>query len=135
MKNKKQYLLLVGFLLSSIHLFAGTNSAPGDAILPKPKIDVQEFFSRNVRYPDLAAETGVMGTVYVKAYVTSEGSLDSVSLKEGVYSKKHPKAAELLNNEGVRVVKLIPAGSFTPGSVEGKPIGIWITVPVRFQIN
>ena len=54
--NKKYYFLILGFFLTSLHLFARTASVSGDTILPKPKIDLQQFLANHVRYPDLAAE-------------------------------------------------------------------------------
>lgn len=100
--------------------------------LPRPKIDLQTFFSSHVKYPDLAAETRIQGTVYVKAVVATDGSLDAstITLDRGLRN-----GGAGLNDEAMRVVKMIPPGSFSPGNNNGEPVRVWIKIPVRFTVN
>jgi protein TonB len=100
--------------------------------LPKPKIDLQAFFNTHVKYPDLAQETGVQGTVFVKAVVKSDGSIDKSTITIG---KGIKNGGAGLNDEALRVVRLIPDGSFSPGNNNGNPVNVWISIPVRFQVN
>lgn len=100
--------------------------------LPRPKIDLQEFFMTHVKYPDLAAETGIQGTVFIKAVVKADGSIDKSTITIG---KGLKNGGAGLNDEAIRVVKLIPDGSFSPGNNNGNPVNVWISIPVRFTIN
>jgi TonB family protein len=130
MNKQKQYFLIFGFLISSFQLFAGTISVTGDTMLPKPKIDMQEFFANNVKYPVKAEELGVVGTVYVKALMMTDGSLDSIQICKGL---KNGGAG--LNKESLRVVGLISNGSFEPATYNGETVRCWITFPVRYTID
>jgi protein TonB len=93
---------------------------------------LNEFFQKNLKYPDLAFETRLEGTVYVKVRVKSDGSIDksSVSIGKGLKG-----GGAGLHDEAIRLVKMIPDGSFTPGKNNGAPVNVWINIPVRFVIN
>lgn len=94
---------------------------------PEAKIDLSEFFSRHVKYPDDALEKGREGTVYIKFVVTREGNVESPHIAKGLSDDYG------LNQEALRVVKLIPPGSFTPATVRGAPVNCWVSIPVRFE--
>jgi TonB family protein len=136
MKNKKQYVLILGFLISSLHLFAGTDSVCGDTISPKAKINLQEYFVQHVRYPELAMETGTTGTVWITAKVTLDGNLDSIFISKGVDEMgMEPDPGKRLNEEALRVVKLIPLASFDPGTINGQPAVLSVVIPIRFEMS
>lgn len=99
---------------------------------PAFKGDLASFFRDKIKYPDLAFETRVEGTVYVKFIVTPDGGVDpsTVQIAKGL---KNGGAG--LNDEALRVAKLLPDKSFKPGSNNGTPVRVWVTIPVRFQIG
>jgi protein TonB len=100
--------------------------------LPRPNIDLQEFFNSHVKYPELAIDTRIQGTVFVKAVVKSDGSIDKSTI---VIGKGLRNGGAGLNDEAMRVVKMIPDGSFTPGNNHGNPVNVWISIPVRFSVG
>src|SRR5690242_11846960 len=112
--NMKFFPLLVVFqlfvLIGSAQTNDKVNGEPlGDTILPTPKINLQDFFATHIRYPDISYEAGVDGTARIKARVTTEGNLDSISISEGVKETgMSPDPGKELNDEALRVVKLIP---------------------------
>lgn len=65
------------------------------------------------------------GKVVVKFCVTSKGGVDLVSIYKGVDPQ--------LDAEAIRVVKSLPL--FKPGKQGGKPVPVWFSVPITFQIK
>jgi len=84
-----------------------------------------QFIADNTRYPAVPQENNIQGTVTVKFCVTSKGGVDQVSILRGVDPE--------LDAEAIRVVKILP--TFRPGKQGGKPVPVWYTVPIRFQIK
>jgi protein TonB len=83
------------------------------------------YIADNIKYPQIAQENNIEGKVIVRFCVTSRGGVDQVSVFKGV--------DPALDAEAVRVVKTLPA--FKPGRQGGKPVPVWFTVPIVFQIN
>lgn len=84
-----------------------------------------KYIADNLKYPQIAQENNIAGKVIVRFCVTSKGGVDMVSVIKGV--------DPALDAEAIRVVKTIPA--FKPGKQGGKPVPVWFTVPIIFQIN
>jgi periplasmic protein TonB len=84
-----------------------------------------KYIAENVKYPPIAQENNIEGKVIVRFCVTSKGGVDQVSVFKGV--------DPALDAEAIRVVKTLPA--FKPGKQGGKPVPVWFTVPIVFQIN
>jgi len=84
-----------------------------------------KYIADNVKYPQIAQENNIEGKVIVRFCVTSKGGVDQVSVFKGV--------DPALDAEAIRVVKTLPA--FKPGKQGGKPVPVWFTVPIIFQIN
>lgn len=79
----------------------------------------------HIKYPAMAAENGIQGTVTVKFVVKQDGSIGEVTVVRG----KDPD----LDREAVRVVKTLQR--FTPGMINGKPVNVWYTIPIRFRLS
>ena len=86
---------------------------------------MMSWISRNVKYPQKAAEEKVYGMVHVSFVVSSTGKVSDVKIKKGV----HP----LLDAEAVRVVGEMP--DWKPGSQKGKPVDVGYVIPVNFSLN
>jgi len=93
--------------------------------MPEPLVDITSFLAKNVDYPQAAIDNEIQGTVYVRFIVTKTGKVSNVEIQRGV--------DPLLDNEAIRVVKTMP--DFTPGLQNGRPVSVWFTVPIVFQIN
>jgi periplasmic protein TonB len=84
-----------------------------------------KYIADNIKYPQIAQENNIEGKVIVRFCVTSRGGVDMVTVFKGV--------DPALDAEAIRVVKTLPA--FKPGKQGGKPVPVWFTVPIVFQIN
>jgi periplasmic protein TonB len=83
-----------------------------------------KYIAENTRYPDIAKENNIQGRVIVKFCVTSKGGVDLVSIYKGIDPE--------LDAEAIRVVKGLP--TFKPGKQSGRPVPVWYSVPITFQI-
>jgi protein TonB len=83
------------------------------------------FIKSAVVYPELAAEMGEQGIVYVKFVVNRDGSIEQVSIRQGV--------SEALDKEAQRVVKKMP--NWIPGEQNGKKVRVSYTLPISFKLG
>jgi len=82
------------------------------------------FIADNTKYPPEALENLVQGKVFIKFAVWSDGSVRRLE----VTRKVHPS----LDEEALRVVSSLPR--WKPGRQNGKPVPVWFSVPVTFEI-
>lgn len=94
---------------------------------PGGQAEFQKYLATNIHYPDSAKKYGREGTVYIYFEVSKDGSIGNVICKRGV-----PGAPELAE-EAIRVIAEMP--NWTPGKVNGRPVKVAMTVPVRFRLN
>src|ERR1035437_10200021 len=66
----------------------------------------------------------IEGKVFVRFCVTSKGVVDQVRILKGVDPD--------LDAEAIRVVKTFPP--FKPGKQDGKPVPVWFSVSINFQL-
>lgn len=90
----------------------------GDAALMK-------YLGKNVKYPQMAKENGIQGTVFVNFVVGKNGKIRDIKVIRGVN--------KLLDNEAIRVVKAMPA--WKPGKQRGKPVSVSFNLPIRFTLK
>ncbi len=84
-----------------------------------------EYLSKHINYPQVAADNGVQGKVYLKFVVEKDGKVGEVQVLRS--------PDKLLEKEAVRVVKTLP--TFEPGMQRGKPVRVWYQVPVTFRLQ
>jgi len=111
-----------------------------NGIFPEPKIYViveemptfiggdlalRKWIKENVKYPNITRESDIQGKVYVRFVVMWDGSIDKVTIARGV--------DPLLDKEALEVIKKLPY--FNPGFQNGRPVNVWYTVPVDFQLQ
>jgi protein TonB len=92
---------------------------------PGGEIELQKYLAANTQYPEVAKENNIQGRVFVKFCVTAKGGVDKVSISKSVDPE--------LDAEAIRVVKTLPP--FKPGKQGGKPVPVWFTVPINFQLK
>lgn len=80
---------------------------------------------KNIVYPELAKEQGMMGTVYIGFYISTTG----------VASGHHvvTSAGDLLDQESLRGVKLIP-DNWLPAKYKGEAVEVFYIMPVNYRI-
>ena len=135
----RSFLLLFCLLLSSA-AFAQTPPAvptPDENgvyyfadVMPEFPGGQQAFYKYLVdstRYPAIEKEAGKQGTVYISFVVQADGSLSNF-----VAAKDVPGAPGL-TKEAIRVLSKMP--NWTPGEVNGKPVAVHITQPIKFTLD
>jgi len=94
-------------------------------VFPGGDIALLTFISENLMYPEVARDNNIQGKVIVRFYVSKYGRVEHLSIAKGV--------APSLDAEAFRVVSLLPA--FTPGKNKGKPVNVWYSLPIAFQMT
>jgi periplasmic protein TonB len=84
-----------------------------------------EYLSRNLRYPKLAMEIGIEGSVFLRFVVMEDGSIADVVLVRGIGGG--------CDEEAIRAVKSMPR--WIPGKQRGVPVKVYFNMPVRFILN
>jgi protein TonB len=85
----------------------------------------REWIAKNLRYPEIAAENGISGKVYVQFAVNSKGQVVDAIVVRGV--------DPALDKEAIRVVMSSP--SWAPGKQRGKPVKVQFTFPINFVLQ
>lgn len=85
----------------------------------------REYISKNLKYPDIAAENGIQGRVFVAFVVEPDGRVSNVRVVRGVDPS--------LDKEAVRVVESSPR--WTPGKQRGKAVRVSFTFPIIFVLQ
>ncbi len=74
-------------------------------------------------YPEFAVQAQVEGTVLLWARVETDGTVGEVRVR---------KSVPLLDEAAVAAVR---RWRFTPALASGKPVAVWVSVPVRFSLH
>jgi periplasmic protein TonB len=83
------------------------------------------YLQENLRYPQMAREAGIQGTVFVTFVVERDGSVTDVRVIRGIGGG--------CDEEAVRVVRNMPR--WTPGRQRGQPVRVQFNMPIRFVLN
>jgi len=83
------------------------------------------FLSENIRYPQMAREAGIQGTVFLTFVVERDGSVTDVRIVRGIGGG--------CDEEAIRVVRNMPR--WTPGRQRGQPVRVQFNMPIRFVLN
>jgi len=92
---------------------------------PGGDTELFRFIYDNIKYPELAKENNIQGKVILRFCVTYKGTVDQVSVVRGVDPS--------LDEEAIRVIKMLPL--WKPGKQGGKPVNVWYSVPISFQLK
>jgi protein TonB len=87
---------------------------------------LMKYLSSHIRYPAVARENGIQGTVVVQFIVGPDGSISHVTT---VGAKKGGG----LEDEAIRVVKGMP--KWKPGRQNGRAVTVQYSLPVRFVLQ
>ena len=108
---------------------------PGCENLPKAeRIDcankkLLQFIYKNIKYPPIAKENGIEGTVVIQFVVDKTGSITEPKIVKDI--------AGQCGTEALRVVKLMGkmGEKWTPGKQRGRPVKVRYTLPVKFRLE
>jgi periplasmic protein TonB len=81
--------------------------------------------NQNLKYPQDARDNGIEGKVMVKFIVDKEGSVKNPTIIKSVDAS--------LDKAAIEAVKLLPR--FKPGKNGGKPVNVYYTIPIAFQLQ
>jgi periplasmic protein TonB len=84
-----------------------------------------QFLSDNLKYPALARETDIEGTVYVEFVVERNGKITNIKVKRGIGGG--------CDEEAVRVVKMMP--NWNPGRQNGQNVRVQYMIPIKFILH
>lgn len=119
--------------------FGGTYRGEGEVQEDEPVIiaetmpsfqggDINAFArwcGEHIVYPPTAANMGAQGRIIVQFVVERDGSISHVTILRGV--------DKFLDEEAMRVVKSAP--KWTPGANRGKPVRVYVQVPINFVLQ
>ena len=119
--------------------FGGTYTGEEEVVEDDPVVIAEEMpsfmggdvnaFSRwcsqHIKYPPVAIDNGSQGKVMLQFVVERDGSISRVTVQRGV--------DKYLDEEAVRVVKSAP--KWKPGSNRGKPVRVYVNVPITFVLE
>ena len=84
-----------------------------------------EYVAKNVKYPQIARESGIKGRVFISFVVEPDGSVSNVKVLRGIGGG--------CDEEAMRVVKSMP--KWKPGKQRGKAVRVSYMLPVNFQLQ
>ena len=86
------------------------------------QLEIIRYVSMNTKYPPIAKDAGIQGTVFVEFTVGKDGQVTDLNVTRPVDPR--------LDAEGLRVVGSLPR--FQPALDKGKPASAQFTIPVKF---
>ncbi len=92
---------------------------------PGGEAKLMEFVAKNIKYPQIARETGIQGRVFVGFVVEPDGSISNVKLLRGIGGG--------CDEEAMRVIKSLP--KWKPGKQRGKAVRVSYQIPVFFKLQ
>jgi protein TonB len=81
--------------------------------------------SKNIKYPQKALGLGISGIVYLQFVVDRQGKVGEVKVLRGIGGG--------CEEEAVRKVQAMP--QWKPGKQMGKPVNVYFSVPVHFNLR
>lgn len=83
------------------------------------------FLSENIRYPQMARESGIQGIVFVTFVVETDGSITNVRVLRGIGGG--------CDEEAIRVIQSMP--QWKPGRQRGRAVRVQFNMPIRFTLQ
>ena len=84
-----------------------------------------DYLSKNIKYPQMARESGIQGRVFVNFVVEPDGSVSNVNVMRSLGGG--------CDEEAMRVVKAMP--KWKPGRQRGKAVRVSYILPVNFKLQ
>ncbi len=92
---------------------------------PGGEAKLMEYIANNIKYPQIARETGIQGRVFVGFVIEPDGSVSNVKLLRGIGGG--------CDEEAMRVIKSLP--KWKPGKQRGKAVRVSYQIPVFFKLQ
>lgn len=144
-----KYIFSLLFVMSVAHSFAQPDPDPMPSPPPPPGPVVEEPLvfpevmpaypggetqmfkdvAAGMIYPPLCLENEFQGRVFVQFVVEKNGKISNVK----ILRQPEGDLGKMLGNEAIRVVKNLK--EFTPGSLNGEPKRVTMTLPIVFKLR
>ncbi len=105
-----------------MEIFTVVESMPG---YPGGDAARMKFLQDNIKYPQMARESGIQGTVYVTFVVETDGAVTDVRVLRGIGGG--------CDEEAIRVINKMP--KWNPGKQRGKPVRVQFNMPIKFTLQ
>ncbi|UCH62555.1 MAG: energy transducer TonB [Fidelibacterota bacterium] len=92
---------------------------------PPEPIGGYATIQKNVRYPEIAQEAGIEGTVIIQAFVDKNGRVQETVILKGIANTGLDEAA----SDAIRRTR------WRPAKQRDRAVGVWISVPVNFKLK
>ncbi|MFQ6615970.1 MAG: energy transducer TonB [Fidelibacterota bacterium] len=92
---------------------------------PPEPIGGYSTIQRNIKYPEIAREAGVEGTVIVQAFVNKNGRVTDTFVLKGLPGTGLDESA----------VEAVVSTPFKPAKQRDRPVGVWISIPIHFRLK
>lgn len=83
-----------------------------------------KYLQENIKYPQMARESGIQGTVYATFVVEPDGRITNVGILRGIGGG--------CDEEAIRVIKNMPR--WKPGKQRSKAVRVQFNMPIRFVL-
>ncbi len=103
-------------------IFTVVESMPG---FPGGEAARIKYLNDNIKYPQMARESGIQGRVFVTFVVEKDGHVTDVRVLRGIGGG--------CDEEAVRVIKNMPR--WNAGKQRGKPVRVQFNMPILFKLN
>lgn len=84
-----------------------------------------KYLNENIKYPQMARESGIQGRVFVTFVVETSGAVTDVRILRGIGGG--------CDEEAIRVIKNMP--NWIAGKQRGKPVRVQFNMPILFKLN
>ena len=84
-----------------------------------------KYLQQNLKYPQMARESGIQGRVFVTFVVEKNGMITDVKILRGIGGG--------CDEEAVRVIQNMP--KWKAGKQRGKPVRVQFNMPILFKLN
>ena len=92
---------------------------------PGGEVALYAFLAKNLKYPKLAKEIGMVGKVLVQFIVWKDGTIRDIKILRGLGSG--------CDEEVIRVINKMPR--WKPGMQGGKKVNVMFRMPISFKLN
>ncbi|MGK0387581.1 MAG: protein TonB [Maribacter sp.] len=100
--------------------------ASEDEIKKIADTELIRFISKNVRYPAIARENGIQGTVVIRFVVEKDGTVSNIEVLRDLGFG--------LGDEAKKVIQKMPKWERV-GRQNGRDVKVYFTMPIKFQLN
>ena len=99
--------------------------AEEDAEFPGGYDKLNAFINATINYPDEALELGVKGRVVVRFVVEKDGRISNASVERPIVE------CPACNKEALAIINKMP--NWTPAKNAGRPVRLWVRVPIIYD--